>query len=647
MKLRFPAFLISAAFIIVFLGTANVKAQDSVIPREFIVEPPTLICAGFEWTIQGDDNHNAAVTVDYRRKGEDTWRDALPLLRIHNEKTVYPNLGLDYTAPNMFAGSIFDLEPGTVYECKFEMSDPDGAQGQTSHSVSVTTRNEPRPFDSGRTLHVYPSGYKGPKEEPHYPDLLAAYYGKGQGYWGPAQVEPGDIILIHAGMYRADYKGYSSNLNLDFYGVYVLSKNGTPEKPITIRAAGDGEVVFDGDGCSRLFDVTAADYTYFDGLTICNADVAIYAGLRHVAGCDGLVVRNCIMENVGVGIQAQYVGSKNFHIADNVILGRDNRRRLHGWCGSWEEYGIPTRLNSFIGIDVNGQGHAVCHNYVAYFHDGIDVTQQGPPESHDPDKKAVSIDFYNNDIFLMADDFFEADCGVHNIRVFRNRCVNSAHHGLSAQPIYGGPAYFIRNLIYHVPPGGALKFNINPSGVLLYHNTFCAEWSTSPAYSNVHLRNNLFLGIDFPGRPILSAATYTSYTSFDYNGYRPNKNSDTQFVWRSPSHEILQDYALKGVSSRSFNTFEEFSRETGQEQHGIYVDYDIFQSVEKPDPNRPGDIYSAENLDFSLKPGSVAVDAACVLPNVNDTFTGKAPDLGALEVGSAVPVYGPRVKHHE
>ena len=30
------------------------------------------------------------------------------------------------------------------------------------------------------------------------------------------------------------------------------------------------------------------------------------------------------------------------------------------------------------------------------------------------------------------------------------------------------------------------------------------------------------------------------------------------------------------------------------------------------------------------------------LPNVNDGFTGQAPDLGALEVGRPVPQFGPR-----
>ena len=31
-----------------------------------------------------------------------------------------------------------------------------------------------------------------------------------------------------------------------------------------------------------------------------------------------------------------------------------------------------------------------------------------------------------------------------------------------------------------------------------------------------------------------------------------------------------------------------------------------------------------------------------MLPNINDGFTGNAPDLGALEVGQPLPHYGPR-----
>ncbi len=37
---------------------------------------------------------------------------------------------LQYIVPNMFAGSIFDLEPGTDYECRLVLADPDGVDGK-------------------------------------------------------------------------------------------------------------------------------------------------------------------------------------------------------------------------------------------------------------------------------------------------------------------------------------------------------------------------------------------------------------------------------------------------------------------------------------------------------------------------------------
>ncbi|MDP2982529.1 MAG: hypothetical protein Q8O92_04275 [Candidatus Latescibacter sp.] len=638
---RITSVILVLSLVAILSPTFSFAAINAITPGKFTVEPPTLICAGFEWLMQGDDNSNASVEVSYHKKGAAEWEKALPLMRLHGEKVVYKAVEMDYTAPNMFAGSIFDLEPGTAYECRFVLSDPDGVKGNATRIVSVTTRPEPKAFSGGRTLHVYPPDFKGKKEEPSFVSIMEAYYGPGKGLWRSANIQPGDIILVHAGLYKSERIRYYEPLGLHFHGAYQLSKSGTPEKPIVIRGAGDGEAIIDGGGVYRMFDVMFADYNYIEGLTIRNCEVAVYAGLRYTHGCNGLVVRNCRMENVGCGVNAQYGGSRNFYIADNVILGREDQNRLHGWTGNWGKYGPLSDLKSFIAVDINGQGHVVCHNYIAYFHDAIDCTEQGQPEKEE--WKAVSFDFYNNDLHMMADDFIEGDSSVHNMRIFRNRGLNAGQHAYSAQPIFGGPAYFIRNIAYHIPSGGALKFNIYPAGVLLYHNTFCSEWTTSPPFSNVHLRNNLFLGEDYPKRPILSVSTYTSYTSFDYDGYRPNKEVEFQFRWRSPGPGKTMDYALgKDAFSGSYKTLEEFTKATGQEQHGITVDYDIFRKVPKADPDNPGQVFFAKDFDFSLKPDAKAVDAGCILPNINDGFTGKAPDLGALEVGAPEEVYGPR-----
>jgi hypothetical protein len=620
-------------------------AQNAVTAGEFIVEPATLHNLGFEWKISSDDNRNAQVAVQYRKVGETNWQAAQPLLRIGDEKVGRARNFLEYWTPRMFAGSILDVEESTSYECRFTMTDADGVTGKATQQVTVKTRGVPQEYKGGRTLHVYPPDYEGAKQEPSFKGLKEAYYGPGTGDWHVVYerpVQPGDVILVHAGLYRADRFDYVTPYGIPFEGTYIFTRKGTAEKPIVIKAAGDGEVIFDGAANGRLFDVMAADYHYFEGLTFRNTDTAFIAGIKDYLGSSGLVIRNCRFEDVGVAVTTEYAGSKNFYIADNVMLGRDDRNRLIGWS-NFGKY-KPTPIKSWIGIKVYGQGHVICHNYVAYFHDGICVSTYGTPPA-EQSQKAAAIDIYNNDIFVMTDDFIESDGGVHNIRVARNRGFNAAQHGLSAQPAFGGPVYFYRNLVYSVPMGGALKTgNGQPAGVLIYHNTFIAENSNARGYSNWHYRNNLTLGGNHPDRPVFGNQSYTAYTTLDYNGYRPNVpslNDKPQFVWAAPMGK-LRDYELANKDYQNFKTLAEFQRATGHEAHGLLVDYDIFKNVRPPDPKQPHKIYELGDMDFSLKPNSVAVDAGCKLPNVNDDFAGKAPDLGALEVGRSLPVYGPR-----
>jgi hypothetical protein len=639
--------VLRATVALLLLATAGMSAGSAQVDAavqagEFVVEQPTLICLGFEWAITGDRNRNATVEVVYRRPGQGAWLEALPLLRMGGERI----FRAPYTVPDRFAGSILDLEPDTEYEVRLTMKDPDGVRGQAVQTSRVRTRGEPRAATGGRVLHVYPSTWRGPKEEPNFTGLMAAYAGAGTGDWNVVyqrKVEPGDVILLHAGLYKGDRRNYVDPYSLTFDGTYLLTAKGTPERPIVIRAAGDGEVIFDGDGAFRLFDVMAADYHIFDGLTIRNAEVAFWAGVKDVAGAKGLTVRNSRIENVGVGVTTQFSGSKDFYIADNVFIGRDDARRVLGWA-SPGLYGAHP-INSYYAVKVYGGGHVVAHNAVAFFHDGISVCTHGVPDA-EPDMRAVAIDIYNNDIHVTGDDFVEADGGVHNIRVMRNRGVNAAHTGLSAQPIFGGPAYYIRNIVYNTPV--ALKFS-NPAGVIVYHNTIIAENRTAQRVSNAHFRNNLFLGTDAPlGISVLGGPT--AYSTYDYDGFRPNAGAPAQYTWFGPKPGVMVDYDMPQNQGQNFKTLADLSAATGQETHGVEVDYDIFEGLRapaRPDSSKPGRPFEAVNLNFRLKAGGKATDAGVRLPNVNDGFSGKAPDLGALEVGQPEPVYGPRwLKEH-
>jgi len=640
------------------------RAQNKAIAGAFTVERPTLVSLGFEWRISGDANRNARVDVTFRKKGDAQWRKGLPLLRLDGERVTagIPRGGsrhyFSYVAPNMFAGSLLNLQPDTEYECRFVLFDPDGVKGHRMRTVTVRTRKEPEPATGGHVYNVYPFGYKGPKQQPAFTGLLAAYYmgsdESDHSYVMPPRVEPGDIILVHAGVYkdnRFNYGGFDRNLaayGTPFDGTYYLTASGTPDKPIVIKGAGDGEAIFDGDGNQTLFNLMAANYNYFEGITVRNTNVAFLLGYKDIAGSSGFTLKHCRLYNIGRGVEDNWSGSKDFYIADNVFIGRHNPEKLQSWWRPdvWAKFpGYPALITSEYAIKIYGQGHVVAYNYVANWHDGIDIATYGDPDgtpNENPDRVPVSIDFYNNDIYNVADNCIEADGGAHNIRVFRNRCFNSAGGALSAQPTFGGPLYFYQNVVYNTTTGGPLKLIDTPAGVLIYQNTLIGEGRLFGPASNVHFLNNLILGDGWAG-PIFNLSTFTNYSSSDYNGYRPNPGAEDSFEWNSPPFAVAADYSGSLVR-RHLKTLREFQEATGQEKHSVLLDYDVFEKVPMPDKSDAQHLYNPEDFDFRLRPGSAAVDAGVLLSTINDDFTGRAPDLGAYEFGRPIPHYGPRIE---
>ncbi|HCR31594.1 MAG TPA: hypothetical protein DIV79_16440 [Opitutae bacterium] len=293
-------------------------------------------------------------------------------------------------------------------------------------------------------------------------------------------------------------------------------------------------------------------------------------------------------------------------------------------------------LDSYYGIKVYGSGHVIAHNSIAFFHDSIGVSTYGTPED-EQELKAVSIDIYNNDLHLQVDDFVEGDGGVHNIRVMRNRGVNAVENGISAQPVFGGPAYYIRNIVYSIPLGGALKIHGSVPGLTAYHNTFITENNTGSRYPNSNFRNNLFFGTDGP-TVVSSLHLTTPYSVSDYNGYRPN---------RGPNSPEEQFNLLNAAGdSVGFKTLKSFSRTSGLEKNSLTIDFDVFEDLQKPihalERGLPSPVYHAVDLNFELDPNGKAVDAGVLIPNVNDSYNGKAPDLGALETGAPPEVHGAR-----
>lgn len=159
----------------------------------------------------------------------------------------------------------------------------------------------------------------------------------------------------------------------------------------------------------------------------------------------------------------------------------------------------------------------------------------------------------------------------------------------------------------------------------------------------MHYRNNLFIGRN-ADQGVMRWSNLTDAYSSDFNGFRPNPGVKDQYRWQVPNgSEPPSQAGQRGRGGgQPFSTLAELRAATGQEQHGVELDLDIFEEMTLPDPDTRHAVYHAMDLNFRLKPGGKAVDAGDRIPTVNDGFAGQAPDLGALEVGRPEPHYGPR-----
>ncbi len=460
------------------------------------------------------------------------------MLRLHGER-IYSESRVDVVAPNMFAGSILDLEPehrirsavrdvgsrrrarrGAAHGRRAHARRADAATPAAACSTSIRTASRARrssPRSKGSCAPTT-NGARAPTGRRRA--------GRACGPATRSSCTPASIKYN-----RYEYTNDAAvNRTTPLDGTYYLTADGTAERPIAIVAAGDGEVVFDGNGNYALFDVRAADYTYFEGITFRNAEVAILAGTQFIAGSKGLTVKRSRFERVGAGVFTNWSGSSGFYIADSTFIGRNDPNHLIGWAGDmWTKFrGVegqifPPAMASYVAVKLYGPGHVVAHNYIADFHDGINVETYGNPDGsvasgpgiadgpkYPPreywDRRPVAIDFYGNYITNSHDNPIEADGSMHNIRVLRNMFINHASHAFCNQPTLGGPVYWIRNIAYHLPAGSTRLTN-GAAGVLFYNNTILSE-TVAAGTSNTHWRNNLMLG-ENAAPAIFNVTTFT------------------------------------------------------------------------------------------------------------------------------------------
>ena len=127
------------AILLLSLMAVSLQAADRTTPREIETPYPTLTNLAVEWQIDGDDNLDATCEVKFRKAGEVTWHNGMPLRRVPAGASQKTNRIVSWT--NRLSGSIFDLEPGTEYQIALKLHDPD--RDDATKTVKASTRPEP------------------------------------------------------------------------------------------------------------------------------------------------------------------------------------------------------------------------------------------------------------------------------------------------------------------------------------------------------------------------------------------------------------------------------------------------------------------------------------------------------------------------
>jgi hypothetical protein len=416
-----------------------------------------------------------------------------------------------------------------------------------------------------------------------------------------ASAHPGDTLVLEAGN----------------YGDFVATRDGNPDCPIVIRGQ-SGKAVF------RSVSLRNRKYVYLEEVTVDRhpslRNLKDGVGGVDLLGGEGLVVRRCNVRALYGIVASEPPGAKNCYIADNVVTG----------AMPWEPDRIgDVAANVGEGIEMTGPGNVICHNRVTGFRDDISLMEDTSAGEQ------VCIDIYNNDIYRADDDGVEADFAQGNVRVMRNRLTNVGM-GLSSQPGLGGPTYFVRNVMYNVimSPFKPARRSV---GDVFLHNTVVKVGNGFSAsgqfpWKYALSRNNLLIGGVGGGR----VGRYGSGTGLAVSLPGADQSDDLDYDGAG-SHGL----PFQGLVGRLIvNSIEELRSKTS-EKHAVVVDMDVFAApVAFPNPPFP----ERPVADLRLKPGSVAIDAGAVLPNINDTYKRSAPDLGAYELGDDLPLYGPRPK---
>lgn len=546
---------------------------DPVVPGNVRVDA-TFENISINYSISGDDNLNSSLQLNYKQQGTSSYKNGAISRR------AYPDLVVDGSPLNMnfHAASALYLKPDTNYDIQLVLTDPDG--GSTTTNVVVRTKAFPV-ATKNIIKYVRPGngGGSGTQSDPYLGLQDAA-----------DNANPGDHFIVAAG----------------FYQPFILTRSGTPSTLISFESSSPQCAIIDGNNTDRHVVTIGqssgtTSYIILDGFTIQNGKWGIDAqNTQHIT------IKNNLFQDLDFGYYNRRENGveSDQYITNNIFRGRT------GWPGS----GIPKER----AIDIRGNNNVVSYNTIQDFADGIST--DGPPYL-----TSYSLDIHNNDIKNAVDDLIEVDGMVSNARIYSNRLYNG-RAGVSVAPVFGGPAYIMRNEIYNLENSG-FKMNRGSSGLVIVNNTVVSSGSTlsSPVgWQNTFFRNNVVFSdrYCFEEFGLVSG----SVDDWDYDAFYSSRSgivNNEWFKWDDVRYANVAALQSAGLI----------------EQNSISVSLNNFSNITLPSSWNIE--YDPAQTDMRPSSGSPVINSGFEMDNINEPFVNDSRvDRGALEFGQVAPVYG-------
>jgi hypothetical protein len=383
--------------------------------------------------------------------------------------------------------------------------------------------------------------------------------------------------------------------------------------PREIREGGtrDGYVLYDGTGQTieggRFNVAITAPYVIVRGLTLKDAEID---GIRLLDGAHDVVIEdndisgwgrldkvNSAGWQVGVdrdsGVRAHCL--RFAQPLERVVIQRNRIHEPRYGASSWS-WGHPLGPQA-ITFSYCGGNHVIRHNEITskpghYFNDGI----SGEDNFSDAGFPNADSDIYGNVVTHAWDDAIEAEGGNKNVRIWGNY-LDQTGTGVATTVTHWGPVYIFRNVYEHSRMKSERPPDQDDRGPFAKAGS-TEQWGNGRRYvfhnSVRQPEGKLGAGAGLSG-----------------NSKQPLTNTVSRnnlfLVWRGHWPAINE-------ANGSGNDLDyDLSNGKLSERHGV----------------RGSD-------------ASAGIDRGVAIPNFNDNYVGRAPDIGAEEKGATPLVFGVR-----